>query len=71
MKTVDVALVAAIGSNMSFPGLLAKASGNLANAGINILAIDQCMRQVNMQFIIQVNDFENAVKALHAGIVEE
>ena len=70
MRKVKVALVSAIGSNMSFPGLLAKATGNLAAAGINILAVDQCMRQVNMQFIIEVKDFENAVKALHAGVVE-
>ena len=70
IRKVKVALVSAIGSNMSFPGLLAKATGNLAAAGINILAVDQCMRQVNMQFIIDVKDFENAVKALHAGVVE-
>ena len=70
IKVEDVALVAAIGSNMSFPGFLAKASSKLAAAGINILAVDQCMRQVNMQFIIHVNDFEAAVKALHAGTVE-
>ena len=70
IRMEDVALVAAIGSNMSHPGLLAKATGNLAKAGINILAVDQCMRQVNMQFVIEKSDFDNAVKALHAGVVE-
>ncbi|MCM8528484.1 MAG: aspartate kinase [Lentisphaeraceae bacterium] len=70
IRMEKVALVSAIGSNMSFPGLLAKATGSLANAGINILAVDQCMRQVNMQFIIEISDFDNAVKALHAGVVE-
>ena len=70
IRMENVALVAAIGSNMSHPGLLAKATGNLANAGINILAVDQCMRQVNMQFIIEISDFTEAVKALHAGVVE-
>ena len=70
IRMEKVALVAAIGSNMSYPGLLAKASGNLAKAGINILAVDQCMRQVNMQFIIEIGDFKEAVKALHAGVVE-
>jgi len=70
IRMEKVALVAAIGSNMSHPGFLAKASGKLANAGINILAVDQCMRQVNMQFIIEISDFTEAVKALHAGVVE-
>ena len=70
IRMEKVALVAAIGSNMSYPGLLAKATGNLAGAGINILAVDQCMRQVNMQFIIEIKDFKEAVKALHAGVVE-
>ena len=70
IRMEKVALVAAIGSNMSYPGLLAKATGNLAEAGINILAVDQCMRQVNMQFIIEIKDFKEAVKALHAGVVE-
>lgn len=71
VRIKDVALVSAIGSNMSYPGFLAKASGKLAGANINILAVDQCMRQVNMQFVIEKTDFENAVKALHAAVVEE
>lgn len=70
ISTEPVAIVSAIGSNMSFPGFMAKAATKLADAGINILAIDQCMRQVNMQFVIAVHDFEEAVKALHAGVVE-
>ena len=70
IRTEFVALVSAIGSNMSYPGFLAKASGNLAKSGVNILAVDQCMRQVNMQFIIEIKDFEKAVLALHAGVVE-
>ena len=71
VSTESVAIVSAIGSNMSFPGFMAKAATRLADANINILAIDQCMRQVNMQFVITVQDFEGAVKALHAGVVEQ
>jgi aspartate kinase len=70
IRTEFVALVSVIGSNMSHPGFLAKASGKLADSGINILAVDQCMRQVNMQFIIAVENFDMAVRALHAGVVE-
>ena len=71
IRTAEVAIVSAIGSNMKFPGFLAKASGALAEADINILAIDQCMRQVNMQFIVEEKDFENAIKALHEHVVEK
>ncbi|MCH2207013.1 MAG: aspartate kinase [Lentisphaerales bacterium] len=70
IRMVDVALVSAIGSNISYPGFMAKAAGKLAEAGINILAVDQCMRQVNMQFVVTIDSFEEAVKALHAGVVE-
>ena len=42
----------------------------LAEAKINVLALDQCMRQVNMQFIIEREDFEKAQKALHHELVE-
>lgn len=65
-----VALVCAIGSNMKVPGFLSKAADALAQAEINILAMDQCMRQVNMQFVVGPDDFDAAVKALHAGLVE-
>lgn len=71
LRTLNVAIVSAIGSNIKFPGFLAKASTALALDNINILAIDQCMRQVNMQFVVAVEDFENAVKSLHKGVVEK
>ncbi len=65
-----VGMVSAIGSNMDVPGFLSQAAEALARAGINILALDQCMRQVNMQFIVDRADFEGAIRALHAGLVE-
>ena len=43
----------------------------LAEAKINVLALDQCLRQVNMQFIIDRGDFETAQKALHRELVEK
>ncbi len=70
IRVLDVAIVCAIGSNMKFPGFLAKAANALSYAEINILALDQCMRQVNMQFIVDEKDFENAIRALHKGLVE-
>lgn len=70
VKVTPVAIVCAIGSNMDAPGLLATASTALAQAGINILAFSQCMRQVNMQFIIARDDFDSATVALHHALVE-
>ncbi|MFM1550316.1 MAG: ACT domain-containing protein, partial [Lentisphaeria bacterium] len=66
----DVAIVSAIGSNMKVPGFLSKTANALAEAEINILACDQCMRQVNMQFIVDESEFELAIKALHRGLIE-
>lgn len=70
VRTVPMTIVSVIGSNMNVPGFLAKAAGALAQAGINILAMGQCMRQVNMQFIVRDEDFENAIIALHRALVE-
>ena len=66
-----VAIIAVIGSNMKLPGFLSRAAQALAGAGINILALDQCMRQVNMQFIIERDDFQTAQIALHRELVEK
>ncbi len=66
----EVAIIAVIGSNMKLPGFLYRAAKALAEAKINVLALDQCMRQVNMQFIVDRVDFEGAQKALHRELVE-
>ena len=65
-----MAIVAVIGSNMKIPGFLSRAANALARANINILALDQCIRQVNMQFIIGRDDFKSAQVALHREFVE-
>jgi aspartate kinase len=70
ISTREVAIIAVIGSNMKIPGFLSRAAKALAEANINVLALDQCMRQVNMQFIIDRADFEVAQKALHKELVE-
>jgi len=70
ITTRKVAVVSAIGSNMKLPGFLARAAAALAENGINVLALDQCMRQVNMQFIIEREHFDAAQIALHRRLVE-
>lgn len=65
-----VAVVSAIGSDMHVPGMLSRAVAALAQAGINVLAVHQSMRQVDMQFVINESDYEKAVKSLHQALVE-
>jgi aspartate kinase len=65
-----VAIVSAIGSDMQVPGLLAKAVSALAGESISVVAMHQSMRQVDMQFIIDDEDYEEAVRSLHNGLIE-
>jgi aspartate kinase len=70
IKIHKVSVVCVMGTNMAIPGFLSKSANALADAGINILALDQCLRQVNMQFIIKRSEFEQAQLALHKVLVE-
>ncbi|MFC6633018.1 aspartate kinase [Microbulbifer taiwanensis] len=65
-----VAVVSAIGSDMKVPGMLSRAVAALAQSGISVLAVHQSMRQVDMQFVVNENDYESAVKSLHQALVE-
>ena len=64
------AIVSAIGSDMRVPGMLAKAVAALAEQNINVLAMHQSMRQVDMQFVVDEADYQLAVKSLHQCLVE-
>ena len=66
-----VAVISVMGTNMKIPGFLYRAAKSLSDVGINILAFDQCMRQVNMQFIIERKFFKDAQIALHRELVEK
>jgi aspartate kinase len=70
VSVTKVAIVAVIGSNMNIPGFLSRAANALYRANINVLALTQCMRQVNMQFIIKRERFDEAQIALHKEFVE-
>ncbi len=71
VSTQPVAIVSVIGTNMKIPGFLARASKALYEADINVLALDQVMRQVNIQFIVSRDDFKKAQIALHREFVEK
>jgi aspartate kinase len=59
------AMVCLIGSNIDEPGLLARAAGALADAGINIRSAGFALRKVNIQFIVGREDYKTAIVALN------
>ncbi len=63
-------LLETLGSDMLVPGLLAKAVNALAEQNISVLAMHQSMRQVDMQFIVDEQDFACAIQSLHRCLVE-
>lgn len=65
-----VAIVSAFGSDMQIPGILAKTVQAVASSGVNVLAIHQSMRQVDMQLVVNEKDYAVTVKALHEALVE-
>ncbi|MBO4513956.1 MAG: aspartate kinase [Victivallales bacterium] len=71
VRRFPVALVSVIGSNMSIPGFLSKAADALRLAKINVLALSQSTRQVNMQFVVERKNFEIAQQVLHKTFVED
>ena len=62
------AVVCTIGSNISIPGVLARAAQTLANAEVNVNCVSQTLRQVNMQFIIERSDYKQAIIALNHSL---
>ncbi len=70
VRTLPVGIVCVIGTNMQIPGLLYRAARALAEASINVLGLDQALRQVNMQFIVSREDFGAAIRSLHREFVE-
>ena len=63
-----VAIVCAMGTNIALPGFLYKAAKALFDKGINIESFGQSLRQVNMQFVIERNKYNDAVKALNEAL---
>ena len=64
----NVALVSALGTNIAQPGALARATGALFEKGINIESVSQSLMQVNMQFVINREDYKDAIIALNQAL---
>jgi aspartate kinase len=71
VTTMLVALVSVIGTNISVPGVLARATRALAENKINVICVSQSFRQTNMQFVIDRADYKKAVIALNQALCVE
>jgi len=65
------ALVCAMGTNITYPGSLAKAATALYEGGVNVEAVSQSLMQVNMQFVIGRKDYKNAIRVLNQALCLE
>lgn len=65
----NVAMVAAIGSDLGEPGFVATALKALAAVDVTVVALQHQIRDVDIQLIVEPGDFEPAVKALHDSLV--
>ena len=62
------AIICAMGTNIAMPGFLYKAAKALYEKGINIESFGQSLRQVNMQFVIKRESYNDAVIALNEAL---
>ena len=67
----EAALVCAMGTNITYPGSLAKAATALFEGSVNVEAVSQSLMQVNMQFVINRKDYHSAIVALNQALCAE
>jgi len=67
----NLAIVSAIGSHMKVQGIPARTAVALAEAGINVQALHQSIRQVEMQCVVSEEDYEQSIIALHQALIEQ
>lgn len=65
VRTEAVSIICVMGTNIAMPGFLYKASKALFERNINIESFGQSLRQVNMQFVIRRECYNEAVIALN------
>jgi aspartate kinase len=65
VRVKPVAMVCCMGTNIAVPGMLGRAANALHDRDINIEAFSQSLHQVNMQFVIHREQYEDAIIALN------
>ncbi len=67
----EAAMICAMGTNITYPGSLAKATAALYEGCVNVEAVSQSLMQVNMQFVISRKDYHSAIVALNQALCVE
>ncbi len=71
ISTRRVAIVTAIGSDLNLSGLTAVAVNALSRARIDLIGIHQLTRHVDVIFIVEEADYEQAIIVLHKQLIED
>jgi aspartate kinase len=71
VTVMPAAIVCAMGTNIAMPGFLYRATKALYERGINIESLAQSLMQVNMQFVIKRESYEEAVVALNESLCNQ
>jgi aspartate kinase len=66
-----IALVSAIGRDLGSTRVLTQAMRALADAGIEPLGVHDLLRKVDLQVIVEPDQFEATIAALHKGLIED
>jgi aspartate kinase len=66
-----VSLVSAIGRNIGDTAVLTQAMRVLSEAGIQPLGVHDLLRRVDLQVIVEPDDYEATIAALHKGLIED
>src|SRR3546814_17677997 len=67
----NVAVIAILGRDLRLPGLGARALTALAEAGIEPLGFNDLLRKVDMQVIVDEEDHDACIRALHRVLIEQ
>ncbi|MFN7054642.1 aspartate kinase [Hyphomonas sp.] len=71
VSATRVAIVSVIGANIDISGITAEALGALHSAGVKLSGLQQVSRKTDIQAVIAEEDFDTAIRTLHAALVEE
>ena len=68
ITVLPCALICGLGTSISKPGVIAKATSALADRNINIAAMSQSLSQINIQFVINRDNYKEAIIALNDAL---
>jgi len=66
-----IALVSAIGRDLGSTRVLTQAIRALSDAGIEPLGVHDLLRKVDLQVVVEPDQFEATIAALHKGLIED